>query len=235
MALRTLVVVSVASVLLISGFATPIAASSSSDATSVDEPALVVDLEEDGDATVTLVSVYDLDDDDEQDAFESIRTDESTQAELLDRFDDRLEGVTTQVAADADREISVATDAIDVRIEGDRGIVALSVTWTGLAAVEDGQLVVDEPFASGYEPDRTLVVTVPEDATIESVTPEPTAQDGTQASWDAGTDLEDFELVAQTDDDSEAVTDDVTDSVPGFGSVVALVALVATVLIRRER
>ncbi|SDR13459.1 DUF7345 domain-containing protein [Natronobacterium texcoconense] len=235
--LGTFAAVAVASLLLISGVTTPVAASS--DDVSADDPSLVVDLEEDGDATVSLVSVYDPNDDDERDAFESIRTDETTQEELLERFANRLDSVATQVAADdaVDREMSVTADSVDVRIDDDRGIVTLSVTWSGLAATGDGQLVVDEPFASGFETDRALILTVPAGATLESTTPEPTTENGAQATWSDGAALEGFEAVVQADDGSEPATESAADTVPGFGAVVAAVGIVAAVaaLVRRDR
>ncbi len=206
--------------------ATPaVGASTASQPTETDEPTLHVDLTAEGDATVSLVSVYDLTDEDERDAFESLAADEDDRTELLDRFGDRLQSVAAN--AETDREMSVTTEAIDLRTTDDRGIVVLTVEWGAIAAVDDGQLTLTEPFASGYETDRTLVVTGPEGSTIESATPEPTETTDSQAAWDAGTDLDGFEVtMALSDDDADdgAAADD---SVPGFGIGATAVALLA--------
>ncbi|MDQ2049567.1 hypothetical protein RBH26_03635 [Natronolimnohabitans sp. A-GB9] len=227
---RTAVVAGVVAVLFVGTIAMPVAGSGASASTSdridAHEPAVHVELEADGDATVTLVSVYDLTDDDERDAFESLRNDDDARAELLDRFADRLDAVAADLESDVDRETSVVGDDVDARTDDDRGIVALSVTWNGLAALEEDTLVLTEPFASGFESDRTLVVTVPEDATIESATPEPTSSDGIEATWESGTDLSGFELTASTETaDGDANADEASDGLPGFGGVAAIIAL----------
>ena len=223
---RELATVGVISLLLVSAFALPVAASSPNSSESVEESAVHVDLEADGDATVSLVSSYDLTDPDERDAFETLREDESAQEALLDRAADRFDSVATNAEANVEREMTVSAESADVSVSDDRGIVTLSVTWEGLAAVEDDSLVVTEPFASGFDADRSLVVTAPTEATIESSTPEPTTQDETRATWDAETDLDGFELTV-----SEATTasDDASDGTPGFIGSVALVAVGLTV------
>ncbi len=221
--LATLCVVLICSALLV----TPIAGASGTadQPADADEPTLYVELTADGDATVSLVSVYDLTSEDERDAFETIDESEQDRDEMLTRFTDRMQSVAAN--ADAGAENAVTADAIDLQTSGDRGIVVLSVEWESLAAVENGQLTLTEPFASGYETDRALVVDGPDGATIESATPEPTETTDAQASWDAGTDLNGFELTfALADDDTDGTADD---SVPGFGVVVTAVSLLALI------
>lgn len=220
---RTFVVVGVVSLLLVSGVAAPVAGSNGADADRIDHPAVHVDLEADGDATVSLVSTYDLTDEDERDAFDTLRDDDAIRTELLDRFADRLDGVASDAEADVDREMTVSPESVDMRsTDDDLGIVTLSVSWTDLAAVEGETIVLTEPFASGFESDRALVVTVPEDATVESSTPEPTSHDDAQLTWDEDVDLDAFEVTISSDD---AETDGATDGIPGFGSAVTAVAL----------
>lgn len=220
---RTLAVVGVVSLLLVSGVAAPVAGSNGTDADRVDYPAVHVDLEADGDATVSLVSTYDLTDDDERDAFETLREDDTSQAEILDRFADRLDGVASDVEVDVDRDMTVTAESVDVRTtDDDRGIVTLAVNWTGLAAVEDETIVLAEPFSSGFESDRTLVVVPPDGATVESATPDPTSHDDGQVTWDGITDLDGFEATISLEGSG---SDDSSDGVPGFGPVVAVVAL----------
>lgn len=226
---RGLAVLGVVALLLVSALATPVAAASDGNS---DEPALHVDLEANGDATVSLVSVYDLSDPDERDAFESLSEDESVQDESLERFADRL----GTVAAGIDEEQSVTAESVNVRTDDDRGIVTLSVTWGGVADLEDDTLVLTEPFASGFEPDRTLVVTAPDGATIESTGTETATVAETQATWDPGADLAGFEVtISLADDDATDTVDDDTadgdvsdedvDGTPGFGATIAVIGV----------
>lgn len=224
---RELATVGVISLLLVSAFALPVAASSPNSGESVEESAVHVDLNADGDATVSLVSIYDLTDPDERDAFETLREDESAQEELLDRAADRFDSVATNAETNVEREMTVSAESTDVSVSDDRGIVTLSVNWEGLAAVEDDTLVVTEPFASGFDADRSLVVTAPTEATIGSSTPEPTTQDETRATWDAETDLDGFELTVSG---ATTASDDGSDGTPGFTGGVALVAVGITVV-----
>ena len=221
---RTIAIVGVVALLLVSALATPVAAASDAE---IEESTLHVDLEAGGDATVSLVSIYDLSDPDERDAFESLREDESVQEESLERFADRL----GSVAASVDEEQSVAAESVDVRIDDDRGIVTLAVTWSGLADVDGDTLVLTEPFASGFEPDRTLLVTAPEGATIESTGTDTATVTGTQATWEPNADLSGFEVSVSLSDDADDAdeTDDADDAddvdeTPGFGVGVAAIA-----------
>lgn len=222
---RKLAVAGTLVVLLVSTFAMPVAASSSATGDQLEEPAIHIELESNGDATVSMVSVYDLTDEDERDAFETLQGDESTQAELLERFGDRLDEIATEIETNTAHEMTVTAESADVRTTGDRGIVTLSVSWEGLAATDGDTLTVTEPLASGFDLDRSLVVTVPADATIESATPDPTTQDDTRATWDAESDLDEFELTASLSDGT-AESDDATDGVPGFSAGLALVAII---------
>ncbi|WIV67207.1 DUF7345 domain-containing protein [Natrialbaceae archaeon AArc-T1-2] len=228
---RRLTIIGVVALVLASALAVPVAGSSGDDVT-YEDPTLHVALTEDGDATVSLVSVYDLSDANERDAFESLREDERVQDEMLERFADRADSIAT----DVDEEMSVTEESVDVRTDDDRGVVVLSVAWNGLASVDGETLVVTEPFASGFEPDRTLVVTAPGGATIESTTPKPATVDETRATWDAGTDLSGFETAVSLADDEDRTTDvdddDSTgedDATSGFGVGIAVVGVVLSV------
>lgn len=73
------------------------------------------------------------------------------------------------------------------------GVVRLSVRWQGLAAVEGERLVVDEPFASDFQPDRPLVIVAPDSYTVSETSVPPTENEGAVARWTAGSDLSGFE------------------------------------------
>jgi DNA-binding MarR family transcriptional regulator len=91
--------------------------------------------------------------------------------------------------------------SIDLQRSADNetGVVTLSVTWDGLAAVEGDTLVVTEPFASGFTPDRTFVLTAPEGYSIATVTPQADTSDEGRATWEPNTDLSGFTVELEPD------------------------------------
>jgi len=225
---RTLAVL--ATTVLIGALLVPAAAGASPD--DPDEPMVHVDLETNGDGTVSLINVYDLDDEAERAAFDSLQTDDDAKTEFRDQFLTRMESVAETAGEDSD----VITDgSIDVRTTDDYGIVTLSVTWHDLADSDDETLTVSEPFASGFDTDRMVVLTGPDDSTIESTTHEPTTDDGSHLAFDTGTDLDGLEValsLEETADGSDAQSnnaDTATDGVPGFGIGFTLVAVIAGV------
>lgn len=216
-----------------------------------DESSFVVEVQPDGSAAVVITYTFDLDDDDEQAAFDDLRNDEAAVETFGDRFETRMSDVAAEASAETDREMSISDLTVETeRIDG-TGVVTVSLTWTGLASTADDRLTVTEPFASGFEPDRPLYVTFPDAYEIESSTPEPDQQDDRQLVWQAGTDLTGFETVAAATDDGDGAdsTDETTatddtedadaeddgaetddedgadDSGPGFGLITAIVAL----------
>lgn len=192
----------------------------------VPKPALVVEVSPSGDATVTLVSTYDLTSAEELAAFEDLQADESAQEALRDRFTDRMDGLSETMAPTVEREIAVSAGSTDVRIEGETGIVSVTVTWTGLAEATEDRLVITEPFASGYQSDRALVIVGPEGSSLSDATPEPETTDGQTATWEAETDLSGFEATFTL----EAGADD-ADGLPGFGLLTAVSALFAALVV----
>ena len=201
-----------------------------------------VDLDADGGADVSVTYVYDLESEDEADAFETISQNETVQTALADRFESRMDAVAERSAERTDREMSVTNAAIDLERADGVGFVTLSVHWDGLAAVDDGTVTVTEPFASGFSPDRPLTVSAPDGYAITTATPTPSDTDGATATWEAGADLDGFEVTAErteteTDDDSTdgTPTDDETEDTPGFGIAITAVALVAAAMMARRR
>lgn len=211
-------------------------------------PTFAVDVSADGSAELTLTLVYDLATGPERQAFDELRTNETAQASTRTRFRDRMRAVAADAGNETGRETSVEDAAISLeRTEsGDSGVVTLSVTYVGLAAVEDGTLTVTEPFASGFEPDRRFVVTAPDGYEVASAIPSADTSGEARLVYDAGTDLSGFELVlestgtpspTETSVKTTANTDGGTDSdgQPGFGVAAAVLALIAAALLARRR
>lgn len=201
-----------------------------------------VGLDVDSGANVSITYAYDLASDNEADAFETISQNETVRTALADRFESRMDSVAERSAERTDREMSVTNAAIDLERADGVGVVTLSVHWNGLAAVNDGTVTVTEPFASGFSPDRSLTVSAPDGYAITTATPAPSVSDGTTATWEAGADLDDFEVTAErteaesaTDSADGTPTDGETENTPGFGIAVTVVALVAAAMMARRR
>ncbi|MFB6119263.1 PGF-CTERM sorting domain-containing protein [Halosegnis sp.] len=114
------------------------------------------------------------------------------------------------------------------------------MTYSGLAAVDGDRLVVTEPFASGFEPDRLFVVRGPEGYAVSEAASQPTATDDWSGRYEAETGLDGFAVsLAPTETESTGTTTDgggeptETGGQPGFGVVAALVALAAVLVARR--
>lgn len=200
---------------------------------------LEIELEADGSATVTMTLTYDLADDDERAAFESLQDDDGVQEETKDRFEERMSGVAGVASDRVDRDMSVSNPALSIELTdgGDVGVVEIAVTWDGLAAVEDDRLVVTEPFASGYEADHSLTISAPDGYTLVDATPEPDEATENSATWAAGSDLDGFEVsFQQASDYAPGDEADDADGMPGFGVLVATAAIAGAIFaIRRLR
>lgn len=166
------------------------------------DSAFVVDLEADGDATVTLRLAYDLANEGDAAAFDRLRGDT---ANVTAAFERRLAGVANRTASETGREMTVGDAEASVTTEGDRGVVALSASWTNLAAVEGDALVVREPFASGFETDRRFVLRAPEGGAVVETSVEPDERGDGRVAWASGTDLSGF--AATVDPGAGGVTD----------------------------
>lgn len=206
------------------------------------ESAFLVDLDTNGSADVTVTYTFDLTEDDRQDAFEDLRENDADRETFRERFEDRMTSVAADAAEASEREMSVSNGTIEFETVDNTGVVILSITWHELAAVTDDELIVTEPFASGFEPDRTFYLSFPAEYEATAVTPDADAHGEQYLSWDAGADLSGFEVVVtatedgadedettdtETADDTadDEVADTADDDGPGFGIIGALAAL----------
>lgn len=203
-------------------------------AQSDDEPAFVVSLHPDGSAEVVVRSTFDLTTDAERAAFETLTADDEARANATARFRDRLGSVAADAEDATGREMRVTDASVDLRRTADdeTGVVSLSATWTGLAAVEGETLVVTEPFASGFVPDRRFVLRTPDGYAVGSVAPAPDERSDGELAWATGAELEGFAVELTPAPGGGAMTG----GQPGFGAVAALVAiLVVTAALAKRR
>lgn len=190
---------------------------------------LIVEIDSDGDATVSLVQTFDLTTAEEREAFDDLAADEEAREALADRFERRMANVAANAGESSNREINVggATVEAETVADGSVGVVTLSVPWTGLAQVDGAQLVVTAPFASGMAVDRPLTLVAPDGYTIEA-TPAPDERNERRATWEAGADLDGFEATMSAEDTT-------THDQPGFGPVAAVLAVASLAIARRIR
>jgi hypothetical protein len=197
-----------------------------------DDEQFLVELDAEGDADLTVTYTYDLETDSERAAFEELESNETVRQEAASRFQNRMQGVADRASNETGRSMSVTDVNIEVASNDGVGIVTLSVAWENLAAVEGEQLTVTEPFASGFEPNRTFTVAGPDGYEITSTNPSPDDSSEGSVTWSAGTSLDGFEVVAEG---SDSTTTDGSDADgAGFGVAVAVSAVVATALARRR-
>ena len=165
-------------------------------AESTTEPAFVVGLEPDGDATVSLVVTYDLADDSDQQAFKTLRDDPSA---ITGEFEQRLSQVVARTAVETDREMSISGVDANFETVDRRGIVRVSAQWKQLADSSGEQLTLSEPFASDFQPDRRFVVNAPEGYELAKTSHTPATQEAGTAQWGSGTSLTGFSTTFTAD------------------------------------
>lgn len=207
-----------------------------------DDGAFVVDLAVDGSATVTVHLAYDLDSDEEQTAFRDLEESDTLQEQYRTDFRDRMSRVAATAANETGREMRVSDPqvAFETRDSGSTGVVSLSVEWTGVAATTDDGVVVTEPFATSFEPDRRFVLQAPDGYVLTDVSPAADARNANSAEWETGASLEGFRAAfesSSTPTETSIATTTPTGSgtgTPGFGVVVAVSALVAAALLFRR-
>ncbi|MDZ7850539.1 MAG: DUF4897 domain-containing protein [Halodesulfurarchaeum sp.] len=193
------------------------------------EPTVDVAIDDSGTVDLTIVMTYDLSEASEQEAFEDLRTDDALLEEMETRFSERMDRVAMATAALTNRSPEVTAVDVSLQTSDSTGIVELSATITGLVAIDDGTLTLAEPFASGFQTDRTLRITVPEGYDVDSVTPEPDDRSDGTLVWEPDRSLDGFELVASESGEATAT------STPGMGLLAGGLAVLGASLYIRKR
>lgn len=199
------------------------------------EPAFVVDLDADGSARITLTVTFDLATASERNAFEALRTNATLRERRAERFAGRLQSVAAAAENSSGRRMAVRDVALTFAEHDGTGVVALSVTWDGLAATDGDHIVVREPFTSGFDIDRPFRLVAPDGYTLTSVTPDPAVRTHTVAEWSGATTFDGFEATF-TSTNGETTQQTSADA-PGFGNGVTVVAilLVTAFFLARRR
>lgn len=192
-----------------------------------DRPSFVVTLAEDGSAEMAATVTFDLDTATGGAAFGTFENNRTARERLRQTFLDRMRDAAENGTNETGREMTVEGATIDIWTAGGKsvGVIVLSARWTGLAAVGNGTLVVTQPFATAFQPERTFVVTWPDGYRLDTATPSPAETSTTSATWERDTDLTGFEMRV-VESPSEETNGGIPDvPVPGFGLLGTLVAL----------
>lgn len=225
-----------AALLVVAALAAPAVAQSSGGqappAEDRSSPGFAVAVQPDGTGQVAVTYTFDLTDEDRAAAFRDLRNSENATADFRKRFRNRMAAVATDAQAATGREMAVRDVAVSFKITGDTGVATVSLTWDGLAAAEGDRLTVTEPFASGFTSDRPVHLYAPDDYEVTAAEPAPREESVGQLTWAAGTDLSGFEAVLTPTDDGGSTDGG---SGPGFGHLVAVLALLAAVALAVRR
>ena len=211
-------------VVVVLSVAVPVGTAAAQSTAANSGEAFVVALDEDGSATVTLRETFDLTTESERLAFRELEQNESRTTALRESFAQRLRGVAAAAETATGRSMRIENTQTTVTADADTGTVAVSATWTGLAAVDGDRIVLSEPFDAEFDPNRTFVVRPPEGYRLSTVEPSPDSMDGEAAAWNADTSLDGFQAVATPAGTGSAG--------PGFGVITALVAIALLVALR---
>lgn len=222
--LRCAGAVAIAMLCLAAAIAGPVAAAGTTQDTTDEASETVITLQQDGDAEVALTIEFDLTSDAEREAFEALRQNETERDALRTTYRDRMTTVAAAASNATGREMAVSDPSISFETVDNRGMISLTVSWASLAAVEGDALRVDEPFASGFAPTGEFTVVAPEEHEITSASPAPDDSADGRATWEAGSSLDGFDLVAAGGRTNSASADEV----PGFGVSTAGIALIGT-------
>lgn len=150
-----------------------------------------VQLAENGDATVVVEDRYNFSNESQREAFEAIASNETRQQERRDRVARRLDRGAAMAANASGRDVRSGEVTVNVTETDDEGIVRVRGSWTNVAAVNTKFNILElrQPFQSGFQVNRTLVVSGPDEYTRVAARPAPSRALKSSAYWSKDADL----------------------------------------------
>ena len=184
---------------------------------------------------------YHLDSDEERERFEELADNPAVEADMAELFAEDMHEVATETDGVEPDDLQQPGASIELTDDGSVGMINVWIEWAELLAVEDDELVMAEPFASGFGPDsaalqnaglpaeeeeyvgveptpvENLVVWVPSrgDDQFSSVNPDPveTADEGHVIGLDMSDGFDaDFEIRVDPADEAEIGPDAAAES-----------------------
>ncbi len=153
-----------------------------------DQVRMNVAMAADGSATWTVEFWVQLDDDETNDAFESIADDIDEDPEpYLTRFADRIDSTVATASDATEREMSIDGFAVETERQSlarEYGVIRYTFDWDGFAAVDGTELRAGDAIEGLYLDDGTrLLLSWPEEYELMDVSPEPDDQRQNAVIW----------------------------------------------------
>lgn len=210
---------------------------------------LVVSLQADGDATVVRLTEYDLSNETERRQFERLESNETARQRAAAEFRSYLDDGAAAASEQTGRDVTAGEVSVNVTRSNGIGTVRLRGSWTNLATADGARVTVTEPFASGFQVNRSLVVRGPDGYVRHDTNPPPGRALKNSAFWGEEADLTGFSATFAAPDAATAtptdapgrrtptpgaVTPDGLMRVLGAASLAAVPALLVAFAFRRE-
>lgn len=161
-------------------------------AVDADSTRLNIALQSDGDATWEVVYRIRLDNQNDTEAFEQLRTDiQNDSTPYTDRFGDRMRRIATSAENATGREMAIRSVTVDTRTQVDYGVLVYEFEWTNFAAVEGDTVRAGDAIDQFYlDADTTLEMSWPEGYVSDSVTPAATTTNANSVVWEGELDFD---------------------------------------------
>lgn len=227
-------------------------------------PSITIEVEADGNATWTVTNTVELTTDEQRAAFDELAGNRSQRQALLAERVGPYESVATQASRQLNRSMDVDPESISIDRTDNTGAISWTFRWNQFASTDGDTVTVGDVFTGGFtlSEDRTLTIEGPDGYRLVSnnAPTDGTTVDDASLTVDGPANLtEDNTLVfaprtpTVTPTPSPTAVDDTPDSSsptgtetpaegttpgedgPGFGLLVALVAVALALLVARYR
>lgn len=138
-----------------------------------DRTILGIELEPDGDATVSYVTAYELANEEQRAVYEAYADNRSRLAEYRETAVAELEAAAANGSREAAWEMRIQNSSVRTYEQEGYGRVEVRVEWKRLAYADHRRVIVVQPFRSTYEPDRLVAIHGPEGYRRNRTAPSP--------------------------------------------------------------
>lgn len=149
---------------------------------------LGIELEPDGDATVSHIRSYNLSNESERVEFEEYENNETRRQQHRDGIVAGLEEAAAGGRERTDLDMRIEDPEVETIEQDGHGRVIVSVQWRNLAFADEERVVVTEPFQGGYVPDvNRVAMHGPPEYRRGTTQPEPARARANSSLWNPET------------------------------------------------
>lgn len=245
--------------LFVAGVALVLVGSAVGTAATSASPSITITVDADGDATWTVTNTMNLSTDADRAAFDELANNESRKQALLERTVALYRDVANQSGQHVGRPMPVSARSITFERTGDTGVISVTFRWRQFARTDGDGVVVGDVFAGGFplEAGRTLTIEGPDGYRLAShnVSTDAATVDGGAVTWDGPARLSADSTLAfaaatptprstptapstsgsttptRTPTATPEATETPGESGPGFGVLLALLAIAAAAVL----